>query len=137
MDVNETTCFGLLGHHKVCKSSKRLNIVCVWWMLRSHHLANKLDMRHKLCVSRYLQTIFSLLELLQTWWWPSRPKHVVSLTSNKTSCFFTYFTFIFIFMALTPTGIIIWDEPNVTVVWWVFQLHIKEDLASNLSLKSD
>jgi len=33
------------------QSSKRLNIVCVWWMLRSHHLAYKLYMRHKLCVS--------------------------------------------------------------------------------------
>ena len=54
LDVNETTCFGLFGHHQVCKSSKRLNIVCVWQMLRSHHLANKLDMRHKLRVSIYL-----------------------------------------------------------------------------------
>ena len=35
------------------QSSKKLNIVCVWRMLRSHHVANKLYMRHKLCVSRY------------------------------------------------------------------------------------
>jgi len=42
LDVNETTCFRLLGHHQVCKSSKRLNIVRVWRMLRSHHLAYEL-----------------------------------------------------------------------------------------------
>jgi len=41
------------GHHQVCKSSKRLNIVCVWRMLRSHHQTNKLCMRHKVRVSRY------------------------------------------------------------------------------------
>jgi len=35
------------------QSSNRLNIVCVWRMLRSHHLACKLYMRHKLRVSRY------------------------------------------------------------------------------------
>jgi len=35
------------------QSSRRLNIVCVWQMLRAHHLAYKLYMRHKLCVSRY------------------------------------------------------------------------------------
>jgi len=35
------------------QSSKRLNIVRVWWMLRSHHLAYKLYMRHKLRVRRY------------------------------------------------------------------------------------
>ena len=50
--VNETTCFGLLGgHHQASQSSKRLNIVFVWRMLRSHHLAYKLYMRHKLHVS--------------------------------------------------------------------------------------
>ena len=32
------------------------------------------------------------------WWWPSRQKNIVSLTSNKITCFFTYFTFIFIFI---------------------------------------
>jgi len=37
----------------VLQSSERLNIVCVWRMLRSHHLANKLYMGHKLRVSRY------------------------------------------------------------------------------------
>jgi len=35
------------------QSSKRLNIVCVWRMLRSHHRAYKLYMRPKLRVSRY------------------------------------------------------------------------------------
>ena len=35
------------------KCSKRINIACVWRMLRSHHRAYKLYMRHKLRVSRY------------------------------------------------------------------------------------
>ena len=35
------------------QSSKRINIVCVWRMLRSHHQAYKLYMRPKLRVSRY------------------------------------------------------------------------------------
>jgi len=53
LDVNEATCFSLFGgHHQVLQSSKRLNIVCVWQMLRSHHLAYKLYMKHKLRVSR-------------------------------------------------------------------------------------
>jgi len=53
LGVNETICFGLLGgHHQVLQSSKRLNIVCVWRMLRSHHLAYKLYMRHKMRVCR-------------------------------------------------------------------------------------
>jgi len=43
LDINETTCFGLLGgHYQVLQSSKKLNIFCVWRMLRSHHLAYKL-----------------------------------------------------------------------------------------------
>ena len=33
--------------------SKKLNIVCVWRMLRSHHRAYKLYMRTKLSMSRY------------------------------------------------------------------------------------
>ena len=50
MDANETTCFGLLErHHQVLQSSRRLNIVCVWRMLRSHHLAYKLYMRQTAC----------------------------------------------------------------------------------------
>jgi len=35
------------------QSSRRLNIVCVWRMLRSRHLAYKLYMTHKLRVNRY------------------------------------------------------------------------------------
>jgi len=35
------------------QSSKRLNIACVWRMLRSHHRAYKLCMRHKLRVNMY------------------------------------------------------------------------------------
>ena len=64
--VNKTTCFGLLGgHHQVWQSSMRLNIVCVWRMLRSHYLAYKLYMR---------QTVF---EQIRQWtcvgmWYPGR-----------------------------------------------------------------
>jgi len=47
LGVNETTCFGLLGgHHQVLQLYKRLNIVCVWRMLRSHHLAYKYLSHH-------------------------------------------------------------------------------------------
>jgi len=35
------------------QSSMGLSIVCVWQMLRSHHLAKTLYMIHKLRVSRY------------------------------------------------------------------------------------
>jgi hypothetical protein len=35
------------------KSSKTLNIVCVWRILRSHHLAKNLYMRYNMRVSRY------------------------------------------------------------------------------------
>jgi len=50
LDVNETTCFGLLGHHQVAKFYDT-KYCCVWRMLRSHHLAYNLYMRHKLRVS--------------------------------------------------------------------------------------
>ena len=39
-----------------------------------------------------------------TWWWPNRPKHVVSLTSNKTSSVLNYFIFIFTFIVTHTTG---------------------------------
>jgi len=81
------------------QSSKRLNIVCVWWMLRSHHLAYKLYLRHKLHVSRYgsgralvcgilvrghLPWALLLL-VLRGWsrWQISRPERVTSVGERK------------------------------------------------------
>ena len=65
------------------------NLLAWWWDLSIRHT----------------QTIYSLLEHLQNRWWPpSRPKHVVSLTSNKTSCVLTYFTFAFIFISTNQGG---------------------------------
>ena len=43
------------------QSFKRLIIVCVWRMLRSHHLAYKIYMRHKLRVSSGCTTIQNIL----------------------------------------------------------------------------
>ena len=41
LDVNEMTCFGLLGLHQVAKFYET-KYCCVWQMLRSHHPAKKI-----------------------------------------------------------------------------------------------
>jgi len=155
------------------QSSKRLTIVCVWRMLRSHHLAYKLYMRHKLRVSRcggghalcvgggHLPWALSLLGggsgwrisrservtcvaleicridilllvLVLLWCWKHRVAlarscivtgdhcriGVVSLTSNKTCCVLTYFTFISIFIVMHTT-----EMPQIHTVL-IYAFHV-------------
>ena len=58
LDVNETTCFGLLGHHQVAKFYET-KYCCVWQTFRSHYLAKKkLYMRYKL-LTRSLYLIYN------------------------------------------------------------------------------
>jgi len=73
LGVNETTCSGLLGgHHQALQNSKRLNIFCVWRMLRSHHLAYKLYTRQNACEQVRRSTCvgmwYPFTSLLHTQW---------------------------------------------------------------------
>jgi len=57
-------------------------------------------------LKRHLSVCFATL------WWPSRPKYVISLTSNNTICVLTYFIFIFIFVCLNVYVLEVRKEDN-------------------------